>query len=158
MRDLALGQILQTLAAFGVQVRLSAVAVAVFDHGAAPPGLSDRIFRFNYLRERLSRGLGLAGFAFARDQIPPAMTRLQALETTTPNDLPLLVMDTAPAAVLGALEDTRVRTANGPVVANIGNFHCLAFHLVDGDVVGLFEHHTGELSPEGLGTYVRQLS
>src|SRR5438067_1944095 len=76
MRDLALGQILQTLAAFGVQVRLSAVAVAVFDHGAAPPGLSDRIFRFNYLRERLSRGLGLAGFAFARDQIPPAMTRL----------------------------------------------------------------------------------
>ena len=49
MRDLALGQILQTLAAFGVNVRLHALAVAVFDHGAAPPGFSDRVFRFNYL-------------------------------------------------------------------------------------------------------------
>jgi uncharacterized protein (DUF1786 family) len=158
MRDLALGRILQTLAGFGVQVRLSGLAAAVFDHGAAPPGLSDRIFRFNYLRERLASGLGLAGFAFTRDRIPPAMTRLQALGSTTPNDLPLLVMDTAPAAVAGALEDPRVRAANGPVVANVGNFHCLAFHLVDNEVVGLFEHHTGELSPEGLGTYVRQLA
>src|SRR4051795_7120490 len=33
MRDLALGQILQTLTAFGVDVRLHALAVAVFDHG-----------------------------------------------------------------------------------------------------------------------------
>src|SRR5262249_48189977 len=63
MRDLALGQILQTLASFGVTVRLKALAVAAFDHGAAPPGLSDRVFRFNYLRDRLERGLGLAGFA-----------------------------------------------------------------------------------------------
>src|SRR5437762_34778 len=45
MRDLALSQILQTLAAFGVQVRLDGLAVAVFDHGAAPPGVSDRVFR-----------------------------------------------------------------------------------------------------------------
>src|SRR5438132_10363006 len=60
MRDLALGQILQTLAGFGVKVQLSAVAVAVFDHGAAPPGFSDRVFRFNYLRDRLAGGLGLA--------------------------------------------------------------------------------------------------
>src|SRR5438067_1123805 len=42
-----------------------------------------------------------------------------------------------------------------------------AVRLADGGAVrvfmrdlalGLFEHHTGELSPEGLGTYVRQLS
>jgi uncharacterized protein (DUF1786 family) len=158
MRDLALGQLLQTLAGFGVKVRLDALAVAVFDHGAAPPGFSDRVFRFNYLRDRLSRGLGLPGFAFARGAVPPEMTRLLAVADTAPSDLPLLLMDTAPAAVVGALDDARVRTSSGPIVANVGNFHCLAFHLVGGEVVGLFEHHTGELSAERLGAYVQQLA
>jgi uncharacterized protein (DUF1786 family) len=157
MRDLALEQILQTMAQFGVPVRLHALGVAVFDHGAAPPGFSDRVFRFNYLRERLASGLGLAGFAFKRTDVPEAMTRLQAVANTAPADLPLLLMDTAPAAVLGALEDARVKSANGPIVANVGNFHCLAFHLVDGEVAGLFEHHTGELSPSRLAAYLGQL-
>jgi len=158
LRDLALPQILQTLAAFGVHVHLDGLAVAVFDHGAAPPGLSDRIFRFNFLRERLELGLGLHGFAFLRDDVPPSMTRLRAVGTTAPADLPLLLMDTAPAAVVGAFEDQRVKAAAGPVVANIGNFHSLAFHFVDGRVVGLFEHHTGELSPARLAAYIEQLS
>src|SRR5438876_9373889 len=129
LRDLGLGQILQTLSSFGVDVHLTHLAVAVFDHGAAPPGFSDRVFRFNYLRERLETGLGLAGFAFKRGQIPAEMTRLQAVADTAPADLPLLMMDTAPAAIIGALEDQRVRAADRPIVANVGNFHCLAFHL-----------------------------
>jgi len=157
MRDLALGQIMQTLTGFGVKMKLHALAVAVFDHGAAPPGFSDRVFRFNYLRERLAGGHGLAGFAFSRTVIPAAMTRLQAVAATAPADLPLLLMDTAPAAVLGALEDARVREASGPIVANVGNFHCLAFHLAEGQVAGLFEHHTGELSSIGLAAYINQL-
>jgi uncharacterized protein (DUF1786 family) len=157
LRDLALGQILQTLAAFGVTVHLDGMAVAVFDHGAAPPGVSDRVFRFEYLRERLADGLGLGGFAFLRRAVPKSMTRLLAVANTVPSDLPLLVMDTAPAAILGALEDSHVRAATSPVLANVGNFHCLAFHLVEGQVVGLFEHHSGELTPERLATYVEQL-
>ena len=157
LRDLALGRLLQTLSAFGVRVRLDGLAVAVFDHGAAPPGFSDRVFRFNFLRERLAAGLGLGGFAFLRDDIPVAMTRLRAVADTAPSDLPLLVMDTAPAAVSGALEDRRVSQAAAPIVANVGNFHCLAFHLADGHVAGLFEHHTGELSSARLGEYIDQL-
>src|ERR1700680_2682829 len=51
LRDLLLGQLLRTLVAFGVQIRLDGLAVAVFDHGAAPPAFSDRVFRFSYLRE-----------------------------------------------------------------------------------------------------------
>lgn len=157
LRDLALGQLLGTLASFGVQLSLDGLAVAVFDHGAAPPGFSDRVFRFDYLRDRLVSGSGLGGFAFPRHAVPPAMTRLQAVAATAPADLPLLLMDTAPAAVVGALEDPRVKAAAAPTVANVGNFHCLAFHLVDGQVAGLFEHHTGELSAERLGMYITQL-
>jgi uncharacterized protein (DUF1786 family) len=157
LHDLALGHILQAFSSFGVHVRLAALAVAVFDHGAAPPGFSDRVFRFNFLRDQLATGLGLAGFAFAREDVPAAMTRLQAVATTAPSDLPVLLMDTAPAAVLGALEDRRVSEAASPVVANVGNFHCLAFHLVDGKAVALFEHHTGELTPKRLSSYIGQL-
>jgi uncharacterized protein (DUF1786 family) len=158
LRDLWFGPLIQTLVSFGVKLRLDALAVAVFDHGAAPPGFSDRVFRFNYLRDRLATGRGLAGFAFPRESIPPEMTRLQAINQTAPNDLPLLVMDTAPAAVLGALEDPLVAGCADEVVANVGNFHCLAFHLREGQVAGLFEHHTGELSPDGLRRYVEQLA
>src|SRR5204863_266573 len=78
---------------------------------AAPPGVSDRVFRFNYLRNRLASGLGLAGFAFERASVPESMTRLRAVARTAPDDLPLLLMDTAPAAVLGALEDAAVPCA-----------------------------------------------
>jgi uncharacterized protein (DUF1786 family) len=158
LRDLALGHILQTFAGFGAHVHLDGLAVAVFDHGAAPPGFSDRIFRFNYLRERLSAGEGLAGFGFMRDDVPASMTRLQAVVATAPGDLPLLVMDTAPAAVIGALEDPHVRAAEAPIVANIGNFHCLAFRFRNGHVLGMFEHHTGELSASELRSYVEQLA
>jgi uncharacterized protein (DUF1786 family) len=92
--------------AFGVDLgRTDVLAVAVFDHGNAPPGVSDRLFRFEYLAERIRAGAGLVGFAFPADDIPASMTRLQAVAATAPADRPLLVMDTAPAAVLGALED-----------------------------------------------------
>jgi uncharacterized protein (DUF1786 family) len=157
LRDLRLSHLLQTLVAFGVKVHLDGLAVAVFDHGAAPPGVSDRVFRFNYLRERLASGFGLGGFAFLREAVPTAMTRLRAVADSAPSDLPLLLMDTAPAAIVGALEDPRVAHAQGPLVANVGNFHCLAFHLFEGQVVGLFEHHTGELTSARLATYVEQL-
>jgi uncharacterized protein (DUF1786 family) len=86
------------------------------------------------------------------------MTRLLAVAETVPNDLPLLLMDTAPAAIVGALEDQTVREAQRPLVANVGNFHCLAFRLANGRVAGLFEHHTGELTPSRLRGYVEQLA
>src|ERR1700736_2678256 len=87
MRDLLLDRLLQTLAGFGVKVHLDALAVAVFDHGAAPPGFSDRVFRFHYLRERLkSSGLGLGGFAFLREDVPAAMTRMVAVAESAPAD------------------------------------------------------------------------
>jgi uncharacterized protein (DUF1786 family) len=145
--------------AFGVDLdRVDLLAVAVFDHGAAPPGYSDRLFRFEYLADQIQSGLGLAGFAFPRGRIPPSMTRLQAAASTAPSGRPLVVMDTAPAAVLGALEDPSVRDRRDAIVANVGNFHTLAFHLRDGAIAGLFEHHTGRLSRERLEELLTQLA
>jgi uncharacterized protein (DUF1786 family) len=63
-----------------------------------------------------------------------------------------MVMDTAPAAVLGALLDAHVGAAmaGGALVGNIGNFHCLVFRLGAEGIEGLFEHHTGEVTRDRL--------
>src|SRR5262245_57571948 len=149
MRDLDLAAIDVALSAFGVgngKRPYDALAVAVFDHGNAPPDISDRVFRFNYLAERFSTGRGLLALGFRREGAPPDMTRLRAVAATAPGDLPLLLMDTAPAAVLGALDDPLVAAQEDLLVANVGNFHCLAFHIACGQIAGCFEHHTGELA------------
>jgi uncharacterized protein (DUF1786 family) len=77
---------------------------------------------------------------------------------TVAPSLPLLLMDTAPAAILGALEDPNVSEHPMSIVVNVGNFHCLAFRLNQGHVAGLFEHHTGEVSPAQLESLVVRLA
>jgi uncharacterized protein (DUF1786 family) len=158
MRDLDLEAIDAALTAFGVEPRYDGLAVAVFDHGNAPPDVSDRVFRFNYLAERFSTGRGLLALGFRREETPPEMTRLCAVGATAPADLPLLLMDTAPAAVLGALDDAYVAAQDELLIANVGNFHCLAFHLTGGQIAGCFEHHTGELTQMQLEGLLERLS
>jgi uncharacterized protein (DUF1786 family) len=157
LRDFYQAPIEAALRAFGVEPRLDAVAVAVFDHGAAPPNESDRVFRFRYLAETLQRDNRLTALAYQRGEIPAAMTRLAAVAGCVPDELPLVVMDTAPAAVLGALDDPVVQHEDPRVVVNVGNFHSLAFHFEDERIVGLLEHHTGELTPAEMEDYLRRL-
>lgn len=138
---------------------LDALAIAVFDHGNAPPGVSDRLFRFDYLAERIRVENRLSAFAFLAGNVPSIMTRMQAVVTSVPrDDIPVLLMDTAPAAVLGALEDPSVRGRRPAIVTNVGNFHCLAFRLGEGGVEGVFEHHTGEISVEQLEGFLDRLA
>ena len=157
MRDFWLPEISNALAAFGVKPIFDAAAVAVFDHGAAPPGYSDRRFRFDYLADLLSRGTTMAAFAHRRDDVPTRLTRLQAVAATAPADLPLLLMDTGAAAVLGALEDPAVAGAADVVLVNAGNFHTLAFRLLGGRPCAVFEHHTGLLTTAKLDGYLDAL-
>lgn len=138
---------------------LDALAIAVFDHGNAPPGVSDRLFRFDYLAERIRVENRLSAFAFLAGDVPSMMTRMQAVVASVPrDDIPVLLMDTAPAAVLGALEDPSVRGRRPAIVTNVGNFHCLAFRLGEGGVEGVFEHHTGEISVEQLEGFLDRLA
>ena len=138
---------------------LDALAIAVFDHGNAPPGVSDRLFRFDYLAERIRVENRLSAFAFLAGNVPSIMTRMKAVVASVPrDDIPVLLMDTAPAAVLGALEDPSVRGRRPAIVTNVGNFHCLAFRLGEGGVEGVFEHHTGEISVEQLEGFLDRLA
>lgn len=140
-------------------IDLAAICVAVFDHGNAPAGVSDRKFRFDFLDERLRAKNSLSAFAFTADAIPPIMTRLQAVATGA-GDLPcpLLVMDTAPAAILGAGFDPVCAGRRRKLVVNVGNFHTIAFRLGPEGIEGVFEHHTGEIDRLKLEVYLRALA
>ncbi len=158
MRDFDFTAIRRGFAAFGVPLQPDAVMVAVFDHGNAPPDVSDRQFRLDYLAQRLQADERLSTFAFRSDAVPPIMTRLQAVvDSAGELDAQLLVMDTAPAAVLGALEDPLVAGRPDAMIVNVGNFHCLAFQYRGGAISRLFEHHTGLLSREQLEGWLAQL-
>jgi uncharacterized protein (DUF1786 family) len=151
---------------FGLSLQgLAAIAVAVFDHGDSPPEISDRQFRFDYLDQRIRAENRLSAFAYRASDIPPIMTRLQAVAqsarlTAIPEleAVPLVVMDTAPAAVLGATFDPQVSARPRLLVANLGNFHTLAFRLGPTGIEGLFEHHTGLLDLPRLEVLLRALA
>jgi uncharacterized protein (DUF1786 family) len=168
LRDFDFEGIARSFGEFGVSLdELDAVAVAVFDHGAAPPEVSDRQFRFDYLDEYIKAKNRLSAFAFKSDEIPPIMTRLQAVVDSALRrgsgqapafDCPLVVMDTAPAAVLGATLDPTVRAQERVLIANVGNFHTLAFRLGLTGIEAVFEHHTGLLNLLQLETLIRTLA
>jgi uncharacterized protein (DUF1786 family) len=158
LRDFYLAELMEALRAFGVSTAFDAVAVAVFDHGAAPPDVSDRRFRFDYLREQVERGIGLEGFGFLAAEIPARMTRMQAVAGTWMGPEPLFLMDTGPAAILGALDDAVVAASDPVIVVNVGNFHTIAALLHGRRIAGLFEHHTGELTRPKLEHYLDALA
>lgn len=152
MKDFDFFSIEQSFEAFGVSLEdLEAVAVAVFDHGDAPTGYSDRQFRFDYLDDRIRAENRLSAFAYLSEDVPPIMTRLEAVVKSAKGlDAPLIVMDTAPAAVLGATFDPELSRRDRVLVVNVGNFHTLAFRLGQEGIEGVFEHHTGLIDLQKL--------
>jgi uncharacterized protein (DUF1786 family) len=158
LRDVDLDAIARAFDAFGVPSEFDALAVAVFDHGNAPPGMSDRTFRFEFLARRIRETGKLSGFAFMRDEIPERLTRMRAVAASVGYAAPLMLMDTAPAAIRGALDDEWVSAHPNAVIANLGNFHALAFRFTDGTITGVFEHHTGELKQAQLEHFLRALA
>lgn len=160
LRDFDFNAIAGAFELYGVSLAgLDAVAVAVFDHGNAPPGYSDRQFRFDYLDARIREKNSLSAFAYRAADIPSIMTRLLAVSDSAQDvDAPLVLMDTAPAAVLGATFDPKVASVPRVLIANVGNFHTLAFRMGDGKIEGVFEHHTGLLDLPRLENYLRALA
>lgn len=86
------------------------------------------------------------------------MTRPQSVADSARGlDSPLVVMDAAPAAVLGANFDPLVAKRTRKIIVNVGNFHTLAFRLGDA-IEAVFEHHAGEIDPPKLKKYIRALA
>jgi uncharacterized protein (DUF1786 family) len=130
------------------------LAVAVQDHGFEP-GRGNNDVRFEFLQSLISDGGELSNMIFTA--APQGMTRMEAVQRANPG---AYLMDTGSAAVLGALGDPVVAEAaqtEGVILVNVGNMHTFAT-LVKGDrLYGLFEHHTGGITPEIIVDLVDRL-
>ncbi|MBI1885329.1 MAG: pyruvate formate lyase-activating protein [Chloroflexi bacterium] len=167
MRDLDLAAIRRSLAAFDVDGRFDGLALACLDHGAAPPGYSDRLFRFEHLRRVVAAGNDLRSFAYLPDEVPQYLTRARTMLACASAEggsasggdegIPTVFLDTGPAAALGALQDPQVAGQGQQFLLNLGNMHALAFHLRGTHIYSLYEHHTGEVTGEQLEDFSERL-
>ena len=158
LKDFDMVALAAAFASFDVQLNPDAIGVAVFDHGDSPPHYSDRQFRFDYLDQRIREYNNLAAFAYLSTNIPKIMTRLQAVANSYQSDAPLVVMDTAPAAVLGSMLDPVAARNDRVIFCNVGNFHTLAFRMESNRISGVFEHHTGEIDLAKLDSLIDRLA
>ena len=157
MRDIDLDAIRTSLRAFGSETRFDGVAIGVLDHGAAPPGVSDRLFRFQHLERVLRADPDARAFASLPEDLPEYLTRARCALESANSDVPTVFMDNGAAAALGALHDPAAVAAGPQFVLNVGNMHALGYVVESGHLLGVFEHHTGELEPNRLAEMVDEL-
>ena len=152
LREVDIPFVLGILRSFDEGEAISLIALSVQDHGTAPAGQSDRIFRFSRFREALEGGRGIAGLAYLSDDIPSYYVRMlsAAQRAKEGSEAPIMVMDTALSAIMGAMDSDD----EPQVVVNIGNGHTIMALVVEGAVQGLLEHHTSLLTPQKLKDYI----
>ena len=155
IQEIGLPLLKSFLSNFGEDLDVDVIAIAVQDHGVAPKGVSDRIFRFENVEAMLRKDNRPESFQFTGETLPDYYLRMKSAVNAVRRFFSgaVLVMDTAFSAVLGCIEDVQ-----GPsLVVNVGNGHTIAALLIEKRIEGLYEHHTHELSPEGLERDLRLL-
>ena len=135
--------------------QVEVAAIAVQDHGASLPGMSNRRFRLQSMKEGLSKDPRPTSLAFLSEEIPAFHLRMRSAAEASQKQLPKarpLLMDTSLAAISGCLVDPLVASRSGkPILCvNLGNGHTMAALLKEGMILALLEHHTKALNPEDL--------
>ncbi len=124
------------------------ITASVQDHGYHP-GKSNRIGRFNLWKHLLLENDGRPE-SLVFENVPQEFTRMAELQDSIGGGA---VSDTGAAAVLGALfmdEIMEHSHREGVCLINVGNSHTVSFLLYKGAVFGVYEHHTGNMTPEKL--------
>lgn len=154
IEEVNLGQLQAFLTEFGETLSdVDVVAIAVQDHGVFPKGASNRKFRIQKMKELLKQNPSPESLAFREDEIPPCYLRMKSAAEASRRQLPnanVLIMDTAPAAILGCLKNPAVEEADPVLAVNVGNGHTMAAIIKKGKIVGVMEHHTRLLNPQKI--------
>jgi len=137
------------------------VAIAVQDHGASPKGISNRRFRMEKIRKKLSKSRRPEGFAFKEDEVPEYLIRMNSAVRASKSQFPnskVIVMDTSIAAIAGCLRDSQVAEEDLILAVNLGNSHTMAAIVLKGEIYGIAEHHTQLLTPKRIKRLLRDFA
>lgn len=154
LKDIDIDELSLTIAKYDTNFCFDEIAVAAQDHGFSDK-MGDRDFRFEKIREILSKPLAVEELAFNGD-VPDYFSRMKAIEKTLDGSNPIL-MDSKFASVCGACEDPEVAKLDSFVVMDIGNGHTMVASIEDGKIQGVFEHHTSSLTPEKIENLIEKL-
>jgi uncharacterized protein (DUF1786 family) len=125
MKDVDVRGLRSALKQFDVNLP-TVCAVACQDHGESY--VSNRIFRFQHLSDLIEKGGELTRFAYLDGKIPDYLTRLRAVYRTLKKERmeQVLLMDTGPAAIFGALYDDVVakRACEPHIIVNVPSQRC----------------------------------
>lgn len=155
LKDVDLNAIKGAFKRFDVELEFDYLGVAVQDHGYSE-GMGDRNFRFSKIREKLETPQPPEEFAYF-NTAPEYFTRMNGVLRTLKGHN-VVIMDSKFASICGATCDEYVRDLNRFIALDVGNGHTLAAAIKDGKISGVFEHHTGMLTPEKINNFVRELA
>lgn len=154
IEEVNLKQLQMFLSGFGETFSdIDVVAVAVQDHGVFPKGVSNRRFRIQKMRDLLKGNPRPENLAFKEEEMPSCFLRMLSAAQASRRQLPearVLLMDTSPCAILGCLKDPCVEEAYSVLAVNVGNGHTMAAIILDGELVGMLEHHTRLLNAQKI--------
>lgn len=159
MGDIDLTKLSEFLLGYDLEFDFDKIAIAVQDHGYNE-NMGDRDFRFEKIREKISKPISPLEFGFT-DDLPEYYTRMNAVRRIVKSEgideIPL-VMDTKFASIAGMCFDELAEKLNSYIVIDIGNGHTTAASIENSKIQGVFEHHTSSLTGESLERYIKRLA
>jgi len=159
MKDINISKLSEFLLGYDLEFDFDEIAIAVQDHGYNE-NMGDRDFRFEKIREKLSKPISPLEFGF-KENLPEYFTRMQAVKRTIEKEgitKTPLIMDTKFASIAGMCYDEISKSLNSYIVIDIGNGHTTAASIENGKIQGVFEHHTSSLTGESLERYIKRLA
>lgn len=155
LKDVDLNAIKEAFNQFDVELEFDYIGVAVQDHGFMP-GIGNRNFRFRKIKEKLDIPRKPEEFTYF-NSVPDYFTRMNAVLKTL-KGYNTVLMDSKFAAICGITCDDYVKNLDSYIALDIGNGHTLAASVFEGKISGVFEHHTGMLTPNKLINYIEKLA
>ena len=157
--DVNITKLSKFLIEYDLEFDFDEIAIAVQDHGYSEK-MGDRDFRFEKIREKISKPISPLEFGFKED-IPEYFTRMHAVKRTIEKEgieCNTLIMDTKFASIAGMCYDEVSKNLNSYVAIDIGNGHTTAASIEKGKIQGVFEHHTSNLTEKSLEKYIKRLA
>ena len=145
---------------FGVPFRFDVVCFCAQDHGIPPKGESHLDFRHRKFRARLDQHPVPQILLFEEDEIPEELNRLRSAAADAAS-LPteeIYVMDSGMAAILGASMDLSCAGKERLIVMDVATSHTVVGALENGEIAGVVEYHTHDLTRNRLEELIVDVS
>jgi uncharacterized protein (DUF1786 family) len=139
---------------YGFDLNPEIIAVGVEDHGIAQKGQSDRQCRFEHFGNYIPTNIADFGFI----EPPQFYSRMRGVKETLNTDFPdaqHIIMDSKIAAIFGGYNFSAKEKA---IAVDLGNGHTTVASIEEEQITGIFEHHTGMLSPSKIENYIKKFA